>query len=85
LRNTRNCSLPALKEKLKARMFASIHKSARGRILGSNLVWLAKPDGLTIGFSSGTALMLAQMAGGEGVQFDATKFTYLGVQCRTIA
>lgn len=69
---------PALKEKLKAADVRIEHKSGAGGILGSNLVWHAKPDGLTIGFSSGTALMLAQMAGGEGVQFDATKFTYLG-------
>jgi tripartite-type tricarboxylate transporter receptor subunit TctC len=69
---------PALKEKLKASDVRIEHKSGAGGILGSNLVWHSKPDGLTIGFSSGTALMLAQMAGGEGVQFDATKFTYLG-------
>lgn len=69
---------PVLKEKLKAADVRIEHKSGAGGILGSNLVWHAKPDGLTIGLSSGTALMLAQLASGEGVQFDATKFTYLG-------
>ena len=54
------------------------HHTGAGGILGQNLVWHAEPDGLTIGLSSGTTLMLASLARGEGVQFDATEFTYLG-------
>jgi tripartite-type tricarboxylate transporter receptor subunit TctC len=54
------------------------HKTGAGGLVGSNLVWLAPPDGLTFGLSSGSSLMIAQLAGGEGVNFDATKFTYLG-------
>lgn len=49
-----------------------------GGIKGTNFLWFQKPDGLTIAFTSIPALMLAQLSGSEAVQFDATKFTYLG-------
>jgi tripartite-type tricarboxylate transporter receptor subunit TctC len=69
---------PRIAEQLKAQEVRIEHHSGAGGILGSNLVWHAEPDGLTIGLSSGSSLMLASLAGGEGVQFDATEFTYLG-------
>jgi tripartite-type tricarboxylate transporter receptor subunit TctC len=69
---------PRIAEALKADEVRIEHHTGAGGILGSNLVWHAEPDGLTIGLSSGTTLMLASLAGGEGVQFDATEFTYLG-------
>jgi tripartite-type tricarboxylate transporter receptor subunit TctC len=69
---------PHLEAALKADDLRIEHHSGAGGILGSNLVWHSEPDGLTFGFSSGTSLMLASLAGGEGVQFDATEFTYLG-------
>ena len=69
---------PRIAEELGAAEVRIEHHSGAGGILGSNLVWHAEPDGLTIGLSSGSSLMLASLAGGEGVQFDATEFTYLG-------
>jgi tripartite-type tricarboxylate transporter receptor subunit TctC len=69
---------PHIEAALKADDLRIEHHSGAGGILGSNLVWHAEPDGLTFGLSSGTSLMLASLAGGEGVQFDATEFTYLG-------
>ncbi|KKM10484.1 hypothetical protein SY88_12325 [Clostridiales bacterium PH28_bin88] len=48
-----------------------------GGVVGTNELWNSKPDGLTFGFSSIPSLLLAQLSGAEGVQFDATKFTYL--------
>jgi len=69
---------PRLEEELGAAEVRVEHHTGAGGVLGQNLVWHAEPDGLTIGFSSGTTLMLASLAGGEGVQFDATEFTYLG-------
>lgn len=69
---------PRLEEALKADDLRIEHHSGAGGILGSNLVWHAEPDGLTFGLSSGSSLMLASLVGGEGVQFDATEFTYLG-------
>jgi tripartite-type tricarboxylate transporter receptor subunit TctC len=69
---------PRLKDQLKAADVRIEHHTGAGGILGINLVWHAAPDGMTIGLSSGSSIMLAYLAQGEGVQFDATKFTYLG-------
>jgi tripartite-type tricarboxylate transporter receptor subunit TctC len=69
---------PAIEEALGAQEVRIEHHTGAGGVLGQNLVWHAEPDGLTIGLSSGTTLMLASLASGEGVQFDATEFTYLG-------
>jgi tripartite-type tricarboxylate transporter receptor subunit TctC len=69
---------PAIAKHLKARTVRIEHHSGAGGMVGSNLVWHAKPDGLTIGLTSGPALVLAQLGGAEGVQFDAVKYTYLG-------
>lgn len=49
-----------------------------GGIRGTNYVWFAKPDGKTIAFTSVPSLILAQLAGSEAAQFDATKLVYLG-------
>jgi putative tricarboxylic transport membrane protein len=49
-----------------------------GGIKGANYLWFQKPDGLSIAFTSIPALILAQLAGSEAVQYDATKFVYLG-------
>lgn len=69
---------PAIAKHLKAKTVRIEHHSGAGGMVGSNLVWHAKPDGLTFGLTSGPALVLAQLGGAEGVQFDALKFTYLG-------
>lgn len=69
---------PKIAEQLKAKEVRIEHHTGAGGILGINLVWHANPDGMTFGLSSGSSIMLASLAGGEGVQFDATKFTYLG-------
>ncbi len=47
-------------------------------IKGVNQLATSKPDGLTIAFSSVVTMTLQQLSGQEGVQFDATKFNYLG-------
>jgi tripartite-type tricarboxylate transporter receptor subunit TctC len=50
---------------------------ANSIIAANHLYNLAKPDGLTIGtFNNG--LVIAQLSKVEGVQFDLTKFTWLG-------
>ncbi|MGH8634800.1 MAG: Bug family tripartite tricarboxylate transporter substrate binding protein [Burkholderiales bacterium] len=69
---------PAIARHVKAKTVLIQHHSGAGGMVGSNLVWHAKPDGLTFGLTSGPALVLAQLGGAEGVQFDALKFTYLG-------
>jgi tripartite-type tricarboxylate transporter receptor subunit TctC len=69
---------PEIAKQLKARTVKVDHHSGAGGLVGQNLVWHAKPDGLTFGLTSGPGLVLAQLGGAEGVQFDAVKFTWLG-------
>jgi tripartite-type tricarboxylate transporter receptor subunit TctC len=49
-----------------------------GGLIAANHLWRTKPDGFNILFGNVPTLILAPIAGSAGVQFDATKFTYLG-------
>lgn len=49
-----------------------------GGLKGTNYLWSQPADGTVIAFTSVPTLILAQLSGSEGVQFDATEFTYLG-------
>ncbi len=55
-----------------------VNKKGGGGVKGTNYLWVQKPDGMTIAFTSVPTLILAQLSGSEAVQFDATKFVYLG-------
>ena len=48
-----------------------------GHIQGANMVYAAKPDGLTIG-SFSTGLVYAQIVGMPGIQFDLGKMSWIG-------
>lgn len=48
-----------------------------GHIIGANLIYTSKPDGLTIG-SFTTGLTYAQMVGQKGVKYDLTKMSWIG-------
>jgi len=48
-----------------------------GNIVGTNLLYASKPDGLTIG-TFNTGLIYAQMIGREGIRFDLTKMSWIG-------
>ncbi len=48
-----------------------------GGDVGRNKLWNAKPDGLTIGFTSGTAMVYSQVSASEGVQYDVAKVKWL--------
>jgi len=48
-----------------------------GHIIGTNQLYAAKPDGLTIG-TFNTGLIYAQLLKQEGVQFDLSKMTWIG-------
>jgi tripartite-type tricarboxylate transporter receptor subunit TctC len=53
-----------------------------GSLIAGNYLWkIAKPDGLTLGNFAG-GLILAQVLGQPGVEFDARKFTWVGVPAR---
>jgi tripartite-type tricarboxylate transporter receptor subunit TctC len=55
-----------------------VNKKGGGGVKGTNYLWVQKPDGMTIAFTSVPTLILAQLSGSAAVQFDATKFVYLG-------
>jgi tripartite-type tricarboxylate transporter receptor subunit TctC len=48
-----------------------------GHIIGTNQLYAAKPDGLTIG-TFNTGLIYAQLLNQEGIQFDLSKMTWIG-------
>lgn len=48
-----------------------------GHIIGANEVYLAKPDGLTVG-TFNTGLVYSQIIGQEGIRFDLGKYSWIG-------
>jgi tripartite-type tricarboxylate transporter receptor subunit TctC len=48
-----------------------------GHIVGTNQLYAAEPDGLTIG-SFNTGLINSQLLGREGIQFDLAKMSWIG-------
>jgi tripartite-type tricarboxylate transporter receptor subunit TctC len=48
-----------------------------GHIIGANVIYTSKPDGLTIG-SFTTGLTYAQMVGQKGVKYDLAKMSWIG-------
>ncbi|MGQ7792132.1 Bug family tripartite tricarboxylate transporter substrate binding protein [Faunimonas sp. B44] len=69
---------PFIEKHSGAKMVRVENRTGAGGLKGTNTVWNEKPDGMTIAFTNVPALILAQLADSPGVQFDATKFTYLG-------
>ena len=63
-------AIPGLKTVVKNRPGA-------GFILGTNLIWVAKPNGLTIG-SFSTGLVYVQIRKLRGAKFDLTKMSWIG-------
>ncbi len=54
---------------------------AGGLVLANHLYKVAKPDGLTVGNFNG-ALLMGQILGRPGIEFDARKFEYIGVPAK---
>jgi tripartite-type tricarboxylate transporter receptor subunit TctC len=48
-----------------------------GTVIGTNMIFAAKPDGLTIG-TFNTGLIYSQIVQNEGVRFDLTKMSWIG-------
>jgi len=48
-----------------------------GNIIGANEIYLAKPNGLTIG-TFNTGLIYSQIVGSQGVKFDLAKYSWIG-------
>jgi len=49
-----------------------------GSLVGTNQLYIADPNGLTIGILNGPGIMQAQLTGVKGVKFELMKFTWLG-------
>jgi len=48
-----------------------------GGLVGTNQLYVAKPDGLTIGIVNGFSALVSQVLEQKGVQFDVNKFTWI--------
>ncbi len=66
-----------LKKHLGARRVLVRNIPGAGHIVGTNTLWASKADGLTIG-TFNTGLIYAQILERKGVQFDLTKFEWIG-------
>jgi tripartite-type tricarboxylate transporter receptor subunit TctC len=54
-----------------------VNRPGAGFIIGTNLIWSAKPDGLTIG-SFSTGLVYVQIRKLPGAKFDLTRMSWIG-------
>lgn len=54
------------------------NKPGGGALIGTNGIFNAKPDGLTMGIINGTGMTLSQMTQQKGVSYDMGRFTLLG-------
>ncbi|MYZ47248.1 Bug family tripartite tricarboxylate transporter substrate binding protein [Propylenella binzhouense] len=54
------------------------NRTGAGGLKGTNTIWTADPDGMTIAFTNVPAIILAQLSDSPGAKFKATEFTYLG-------
>ncbi len=69
---------PYLQKYLEGSTIVVENESGAGGILGRNKVFTAKPDGLTLGFTTGTGMLFAEWAEKEGVQYKTAEFSMLG-------
>ena len=69
---------PFLQKHLKAKEVRLEFHAGAGSLLGTNLIWKARPDGSTIGFVVAAAPAMAQLAESPGVQFNFPEFVFLG-------
>lgn len=69
---------PKIAENLGAADVRVENQQGAGGLKGTNNLWKADPDGMTIAFTNVPSLLIAQIAESPGVQFDALKLTYLG-------
>lgn len=57
--------------------FVNINKPGAGHVIGANLIYVSKPDGLTIGNFT-TGLIYAQIQNLKGIRFDLAKMSWIG-------
>jgi tripartite-type tricarboxylate transporter receptor subunit TctC len=54
-----------------------VNRPGAGHIIGTNLIYAARPNGLTIG-TFNTGIMYSQLMGWKSVRFDLSKFSWIG-------
>lgn len=69
---------PYLKKYLHLHSVSVINKAGGGQMIGSNAIYDAKPNGLTIGDTSAAGDTFANITGTKGAKFNAAKFSWLG-------
>lgn len=69
---------PYLQKHLGAEEVRISNMPGGGGLKAANHMWRVKPDGYTVAFGNASTLIMAPIAGSKGVQFDATKFAFLG-------
>jgi len=69
---------PYLQKALGVSQINLVNKTGGGGVVGANYLYHAKPDGLTIGEVNGIGAVFAQIAKKPGVEFDMTKFDWIG-------
>jgi tripartite-type tricarboxylate transporter receptor subunit TctC len=57
--------------------FVVVNRPGAGHIIGTNLIYVAKPDGLTLG-SFTTNLIYAQILKRKGIRFDLARMSWIG-------
>lgn len=69
---------PYLKKHIPGSTVVVNNVTGAGGLIGRNQVYTAKPDGTTIGITSGSGMLFAQWSGLQGVKYDISKFTWIG-------
>lgn len=69
---------PYLTDCLGASRITVKNETGAGGVVGTNDLWHRDPNGLTFEFTSITGIVLAAVADSPGVEYDSSKFVYLG-------
>lgn len=69
---------PYLKQYLGAAEVKVENKPGGGGLVGTNAIYSAKPDGLTIGDTNAAGDVFAEIAKAPGVHFESAKFSWIG-------
>lgn len=69
---------PFLKKYLSLGKVKVVNKPGGGGLIGTNAVYTAKPDGLTVGDTTAAGDLIDQIVQAAGVRFDISKFNWLG-------
>lgn len=72
---------PFLKKYIPGSTWIVENKPGAGGIVGTNMVYTARPDGLTIGILPGSGTVISAMAELPGVRYKLDQFAWLGRLC----